>query len=93
MQTAQYCAQKRNDYWQHERAAAGDTGIKIASGVTPYPLKSDNISDKANSDSGGNFGRLARCGLMDDYIDTMRGTLIRGIAVNDWLTFFKDHSL
>ena len=32
-----------------------------------YPLKKDKISDQAVHDSGGNFGRLARYGVMKDY--------------------------
>ena len=92
VQTAQYCARRRNHYCQHERQATSDTGIAIPDDVIPYPLKSDQISDKAASDSGGNFGRLARYGIMDDYIKTMHATLIRGISVADWLKFFKEHS-
>lgn len=89
VETARYCAQKRNHYWQHEREASSSVAIDVPEGVGPYPLKSDPISDKAVSDGGGNFGRLARYGLMNDYINSMRAALIRGISVADWQTFFK----
>ena len=92
VQTAKYCAQKRNHYWMYERNTRLDPTIKIAEGVGPYPLKSDQISDKPMSDSGGNFGRLARYGVMDDYIKEMQATRIRGVPVIDWLTFFKEHA-
>lgn len=92
VQTALYCAQKRNHYWQYERRTSGNTGITAPPDVTPYPLKSDQISDKPESDSGGNFGRLARYGLMDDYIESMHATLIRGIPVKNSSQFFKSHS-
>ena len=92
VETARYCAQKRNHYWQHERLASSDVGIEVPPNVTPYPLKSDHISDKPTSDKGGNFGRLARYGLMDDYIEMMRTTMIRGISVDAWLTFFTLHA-
>ena len=92
VETARYCAQKRNHYWMHERRASSNVGIETPTDVTPYPLKSDQIADKPVSDSGGNFGRLARYGLMDDYIESMYSTQIRGILVADWLTFFKSHT-
>ena len=66
--------------------------ITSPEGVGPYPLKSDQILDKAASDRGGNFGRLARYGLMDGYIQAMRSTRIRGISVADWLAFFQSHA-
>ena len=91
IEIAQYCAQKRNHYWQHERDTSSDVRIEVPQGVGPYPLKSDPISDKAVNDSGGNFGRLARYGLMDNYINSMRAALIRGIPVADWQKFFKSH--
>lgn len=91
VQPARYCAEKRNYYWQHERDAKGDTGIEIPDRVSPYPVKSDQISDKPRSDSGGNFGRLARYGIMDSYIAQMQSETVRGIPVSSWHEFFKQH--
>ena len=93
VETAKYCAQKRNYYWMYERQASSDPGITIPEDVGPYPLKGDHISDKAASDSGGNFGRLGRYGLMNDYTNAMKTAMIRGIPVQDWLTFFKSHAV
>ena len=92
VETAQYCALKRNHYWMYERKTSSNTAINIPEGVGPYPLKSDKISDKPAQDGGGNFGRLARYGLMDSYIKNMHGTRIRGISVMDWLVFFRAHA-
>ena len=92
VEIARYCAQKRNYYWEYERATTKDKTIIIPKWVGPYPLKSDQISDRAASDSGGNFGRLARYGLMDSYIDGMHATRVRGISVMDWLKFFKSNA-
>ena len=76
----------------HERQVRDDAGkIVSPSGVTPYPVSKSNISDQPSRDGGGNFGRLARYGLMDDYIAEMQSTLVRGIAVRDWQAFFKAH--
>ncbi len=92
VESALYCARKRNHYWLHEREARDSPGaINSPSGVSPYPQSKSNISDQPSRDSGGNFGRLARYGLMDDYIAEMQSTLLRGIAVRDWQEFFKTH--
>ena len=91
VQPAKYCALKRNYYWQHERSTTSDTGIEIPERVRPYPSKSDKISDKPYNDSGHNFGRLARYGIMNDYIDSMLAEPVRGIPVSDWLSFFTKH--
>ncbi|MCY4461430.1 MAG: hypothetical protein OXC26_13725 [Albidovulum sp.] len=89
---ALYCAEKRNYYWQHERNSTSDTGIAEPDNVSPFPAKGDRISDKANNDSGGNFGRLARYGIMNDYINPMMNESVRGIPAKSWIKFFKDHS-
>ena len=92
VESALYCARKRNHYWLYERQVRGDAGtITSPSGVSPYPMSKSNISDKPSPDGGGNFGRLARYGLMDDYIAEMQSTLVRGITVRDWQAFFKAH--
>lgn len=92
VESALYCARKRNHYWLHERQVRDSPGtINSPSGVLPYPASKSNISDQPTKDGGGNFGRLARYGLMDDYIAEMQATLVRGIAVSDWQAFFKAH--
>lgn len=92
IETALYCAQQRNYYWQYERAAGSDPSITIPNGVRPYPLKSDQISDKPAHDGGGNFGRIARYGIMNEYIARMKATRVRGIEVSDWLKFLELHA-
>ena len=92
IETALYCAQQRNYYWQYERAAGSDSSITIPNGVRPYPLKSDQISDKPAHDGGGNFGRIARYGIMNEYIARMKATRVRGIEVSDWLKFLELHA-
>lgn len=52
----------RNWYWSHGREARGDPGVTLSTVTTAYPSKADPISDVANSDAGGNFGRIARVG-------------------------------
>jgi len=55
-------------YWTHKRRGSLDKKIHLSSVDQYYPTKSDMISDRHESDSGGNFGRLARAGVMEDYI-------------------------
>jgi len=91
VQPARYCAERRNHYWQHERASQSNTGISVPDSVGPYPSKSDPISDRPQSDSGGNFGRLARYGIMTDYTEAMLKEPVRGVPVSSWIKFFRQH--
>lgn len=89
IESARYAAEYRNFHWQHLREAKGDAGIKLAAGVHPYPSKAHPISDRPNSDGGGNFGRFARTGIMDTYLARARQELLAGIRAEHWLGFFK----
>lgn len=93
IESAKYAAEKRNYYWQYEReSTTGDKSILCAERVSPYPEKSDRISDRPKQDAGGNFGRLARYGLMDEYVEEMMESSLRGIKAKDWLAFFKKNA-
>ena len=61
----------------------------IAQNVSPYPQKSDKISDKPVPDRGNNFGRFARTGIMDSYLEIAKRELLCGIRAEHWLNFFK----
>lgn len=91
VESARYAAAFRNHHWQHVRnARAGtDRGIASPADVAPYPSKADRISDKPASDSGGNFGRFARTGIMDAFIGRALGETLSGIQARHWLAFFK----
>lgn len=84
---ARYAAAYRNYHWQYLRQTTGDTGITLSTANTPYPVKSEQISDRANSDGGGNFGRFARTSLMDDYIAALNDDEIVGIPIWAWQRF------
>lgn len=89
VESARYAAEFRNHHWEHLRDAKGDAGIKLPTGVHPYPRKSDAISDVPHSDTGGNFGRFARTGIMDAYLALAKQELLAGIRAEHWLGFFK----
>ncbi len=86
---AKYAAEYRNYHWTTLRQALSNTGIDSPTQVKPYPAKSDRIADVPKSDAGGNFGRYARTGLMDSYLELTRNQLLCGIRAEHWLRFFK----
>ncbi|MFX4300904.1 hypothetical protein ACOJUR_01270 [Alicyclobacillus tolerans] len=89
IEAAKYAAEYRNYWWQNLREAKSDVRIESPTSVSPYPKKSDKISDKPKSDGGGNFGRYARTGIMDDYIKALDQEEVTGIAIQYWREFFK----
>ena len=47
------------------------------------------MADRPNSDGGGNFGRLARTGMMDEYIEETFNLPLAGIPAKDWVDFLR----
>ena len=86
---ARYAALYRNWHWQHKRSTLSDTGIVTSTMTNHYPAKTDPISDVAKSDGGGNFGRFARTGLMDTYIDALYREELLGIPLGAWQRFLS----
>lgn len=89
IESARYGAEYRNYHWQHVRTTTQDAGIKTPTGISPYPSKSEKILDKPHSDSGGNFGRLARTGMMDSYMQKLDSMQLAGIKITYWRQFLK----
>lgn len=92
LESARYCAEQRNYYWQYERVTRRDPMVNLATEVGPYPKKTEQISDRPANDAGGNFGRLARYGIMQAYVAEMMRTQLRGITVQAWLDFLRKHA-
>lgn len=84
---ARQAAAYRNWYWEHGRTSQGDKGISLSGATQFYPAKSDTISDRPNSDSGSNFGRLARARVMDAYIKELFEERLAGIELLAWQRF------
>ncbi|WP_241822990.1 hypothetical protein [Chloracidobacterium thermophilum] len=89
VESAKYAAEYRNYHWQHIRKTQQDTTIDIPKGASPYPSKTAQILDKPHADGGGNFGRLARTGLMDTYMQKLNKVQLCGIEVVYWREFLK----
>jgi hypothetical protein len=89
IEVARYAAEYRNYHWQHVRDTKDDARIDVPSGVSPYPSKSEQIADKPRYDRGGNFGRLARTGMMDAYKEKLSDLSLCGIKAAFWRQFLK----
>jgi hypothetical protein len=89
VESASYAAAYRNYHWQYIREAKHDAGIDVRTGGHPYPSKSDQILDMPHSDGGGNFGRLARTGMMDSYMRKLEDVPLCGIKTTYWRQFLK----
>ena len=89
VELARYAADYRNYWWECIRKTKLSTEIVSPKEVSPYPQKSENISDKPISDGGNNFGRFARTGIMDNYLKVAKRESLCGIRAEHWLNFFK----
>ena len=87
--SARFAAEYRNYHWQTIRKTQQSTEIAVPESVAPYPGKSDQILDKPVADGGGNFGRLARTGLMEDYKRKLDEVPLCGIDTIYWREFLK----
>jgi len=89
VESAKYAAEYRNYHWEWIRETKQDARIEIPKGIRPYPSKNDQILDKPHSDGGGNFGRLARTGMMDSYRQKLDEVRLCGIKTIYWREFLK----
>lgn len=89
--SARYAAEYRNYWWQNIRQSRSDTTIRIPAGVEPYSGR-DHTVDEPVADSGHNFGRIARIGIMDDWIDNAIRQPLAGIPARDWAAFLRKHT-
>jgi len=89
IELAKYAAEYRNYHWRMMRGGGGDSEIVIPQEAEPYPRKADATNDKPKSDQGGNFGRIARSGIMTEYLTKMQLQHVCGIRASYWLEFFK----
>ena len=89
VELAKYAAEYRNYWWKYIRKTKSSVEIISPQNVSPYPQKSDKISDKPVFDGGNNFGRFARTGIMDNYLEIAKRESLCGIGAEHWLSFFK----
>lgn len=80
----------RNKWWAETRKSSDSAGIYVPDRVEPDPRARENIADEAASDTGGNFGRLARTGMFDEYKRRVNSEEVAGVPVSRWQQFFKE---
>jgi hypothetical protein len=93
IELGKYAAEYRNFYWTRYRVSS----VTRSSGIIrppvefrhPYPESKVEASDKAENDKGNNFGRIARAGLLDNYLLKIKLQDYLGIRVSHWMKFFK----
>ena len=80
-------AKRRNKWWTETRRSRDSMDMRMPDAVGPYPGARENIADEPASDAGGNFGRLARMGMFDEYKKRVNNEEVAGVAVSDWQRF------
>ena len=86
---AKHGAEYRNWYWEYGKGGSGNNAINLSTVTNHYPNKSDPIADVPVSDNGGNFGRLARAGVMDKYMVELFDDKLVGIPLSAWQKFLS----
>lgn len=79
----------RNHHWTNLRKTKSAAGIRQSAVNHTYPRKDELIADVPEYDGGGNFGRYARSGAMDEYMTEVFGQELAGIPLAAWQTFLK----
>jgi hypothetical protein len=94
IEQARYAAEYRNYWWQHIRDSTADRSVipPAAATLGPYPPPKTKVNDEANRDTGRNFGRVARIGLMDTYVEELLGKRVSGVEARHWVMFFKTYA-
>lgn len=88
--SARYAAEYRNWHWKSVvRNGAAEGDIIVSSVTENYPSKAQEIGDEPVSDRGGNFGRFARTGLMDAFMEELFTDDLAGIPLDSWQKFLK----
>ena len=91
IEQAKYAADMRTYYWQHRKRASESRSNEIIQPETqPYPRPGTKYVDNPKSDSGNNFGRLARVpNLMEAWVEKALDLKLSGIEARYWIAFFS----
>lgn len=89
--SARHTAEIRNHWWRHERSAQSYSTIRMPADARPHD-RCDHTADRPVSDAGNNFGRIARIGIMREWIDGQRMVPIAGIPARNWVEFLRRHA-
>jgi hypothetical protein len=89
---ARFAAEYRNYWWRYIKDGGEKNAVRLSSVNQFYPTKSQPISDVALHDDGGNFGRFARTGIMDEYREQLFQEQLSGIPLSAWQKFLSAFS-
>jgi hypothetical protein len=90
IESARYVAEHRNFYWQKSRKQRNkNPNIRTPKDIKHYPDIRQEAADEAEEDKGGNFGRIARTNILDQYIDLLKDRSYLGIKISHWIEFFR----
>jgi hypothetical protein len=89
---ARYAAEYRNYWWRYVKEGGERNALRLSPVSHFYPTKSGPISDVAVHDDGGNFGRFARTGIMDEYRERLFQEQLSGIPLSAWQKFLSAFS-
>ncbi|MCS6939727.1 MAG: hypothetical protein RMJ55_13460 [Roseiflexaceae bacterium] len=93
IESAKYVAEYRNFYWKESRSKQNkNQNIRSPINIKQYPDIRQEACDEAPDDKGGNFGRVARTGIIDSYIKSIKEDKYLGIKIDHWIEFFKSVS-
>ena len=92
IEQAKYAADRRTYYWKTRRPPrapkANYFDIEYPD-THPYPEPGSRYTDKPAQDGGGNFGRVGRFGIMDEFTEKSLAIPLAGIAARHWIDFLK----
>lgn len=89
---AKYAAEYRNYYWVRSRTRRNlDATLQRPPEKFrhPYPKSKEEASDEAVNDKGSNFGRIARAGILDEFVAQIKNESYLGVKIQHWIKFFK----
>lgn len=89
--SARHAAEYRNYWWKQIRDTQADRAIMSPEVTAPYRQRK-NTSDEPAYDGGSNFGRIARVGIMNDWIADTLSRPLAGIPTKSWIEFLKQHT-
>jgi hypothetical protein len=90
IESARYVAEHRNFYWQKSRKQRNkNPNIRTPKDIKHYPDIRQEAADEAEEDKGGNFGRIARTNIINQYINSLKDRSYLGIKISHWIEFLK----
>lgn len=96
--SARAASEATKRYWLYERETKTamtleQRALNEPQNLSPYMLNArDNTNYTPISDSGNNFGRLARTGVMSKFVEETLQTDILGIPADNWRRFLQAHT-